>query len=149
MGKVRTGVLVAGGVLAGFLVGQSVPAAAQFGGVVRGGAIILLVDKFGGDIDRFINSVTGNRTTAPGESTRVVPIISVGQSTAAGAVQISGPKEQVDKVKAVAQIEGKKKIGTDVRVRAMIPVGSRDVKDINSISRIKGVGVSALLDIKL
>ena len=149
MNKLRTSVLIAGGVLFGFLLGITVPAAAQLEGILKGGAILVVVDKFSGDIGRFVNKVTGNRTSAPGESTRVVPIISAGQGTFAGAVQISGPKAQVDKVKAVAQLEGKVKIGGEVRARALIPVATRDLKGNASINRVKGVGVSALIDIRL
>lgn len=149
MKNMRTGVLVAGGVLCGFLLGTAVPAGAQFGGILKGGAILVIVDKFSGDIDRFVNKITGNRTSAPGESTRVVPIISAGQGTFAGAVQISGPKAQVDKVKAVAQLEAKVRIGGEVRARALIPVETRELKGNAAINRVKGVGVSALIDVKL
>lgn len=149
MSKMRTSGLVAGGVLFGFLLGLVVPASAQFEGILKGGAILVIVDKFSGDIDRFVNKITGNRTSAPGESTRIVPIISAGQGTFAGAVQIAGPKTQVDKVKAVAQLEGKVKIGGEIRARALIPVETRDLKGNASINRVKGVGVSALIDVRL
>ncbi|GAB4457889.1 MAG: hypothetical protein OHK0029_18320 [Armatimonadaceae bacterium] len=149
MNKLRTGALVAAGVLGGFILGQAAPASAQLGGILKGGAIAILVDKFSGDIDRFVNKITGNRTTAPGESTRVVPILSGGQGTFVGAVQVSGPKDQVDKVKAVAQLEGKARLGGDIRARVLIPVSTRDVKDTGAINRVKGVGVSALIDVKL
>jgi hypothetical protein len=149
MKKTTTTTLVAIGTVTGFLVGQLTPANAQLGDILKGGAILIAVEKFSGDIDRFINQVTGNRTTAPGESTRVVPIITGGRGTYAGAVQVSGPKAQVDKVKAVAQIEGRARIGGELRGRVLIPISTKNFSDSGAINRVKGVGVSALIDLKL
>ncbi|MBC8102167.1 MAG: hypothetical protein H7Z41_06220 [Cytophagales bacterium] len=131
------------------LIGQTAPVQAQLGDLFKGGAIVLLVDKFSGQIDRFVNTVTGNKTNNTTESTRVVPILSAGRGTFAGAVQVSGPKNLVDQVKAVAQLEGQARIGGDVRVRALIPISTRGVSDVSKLSRVKGVGVSALVDVKL
>ena len=136
-------------VLAGIVIGQATPSQAQLGGILKGGAVIVLVDKFSGQIDRFVNTVTGNKTNNVQESTRVVPILSVGRGTYAGAVQVTGPKELVDSVKAVAQVEGQTKIGGEIRVRALIPISTRDVSDPTKLSRVKGVGTSALIDLKL
>jgi hypothetical protein len=149
MTKTKTAIIATAAAIGGMVVGQTAPVQAQFGGVLRGGAVIVLVDKFSGQIDRFVNQVTGNKTNNDTESTRVVPILSVGRGTFAGAVQVSGPRDLVDQVKAVAQIEGQTKIGTDVRVRALIPVSTRGVSDPSKLSRVKGVGVSALVDVKL
>jgi hypothetical protein len=107
------------------------------------------VDRFSGQIDRFVNQITGNRTNNVRESTRVVPILSVGRGTFVGAVQVTGPKNLVDQVKAVAQVEGQTKLGSDLRVRGLIPVSTRSVTDLGSLSRVKGVGVSALIDYRL
>ena len=148
MKKQRTALLVAAAVFGGMVVGQVIPARAQLGDVLKGGAIALVVDRFSGDIDRFINGLTGNRTNDVRESTRVVPILSGGRGTYVGAVQVTGPKSLVDQVRAVAQVEGRTKIGSEVRVRALIPISSRNA-DINSLSRVKGVGVSALVDVRL
>jgi hypothetical protein len=149
MTKTKTAIIATAAAIGGMVVGQTEPVQAQLGGILRGGAVIVLVDKFSGQIDRFVNQITGNKTNNDTESTRVVPILSVGRGTFAGAVQVSGPRELVDQVKAVAQIEGQTKIGTDVRVRALIPVSTRGVSDPSKLSRVKGVGVSALVDVKL
>jgi len=149
LNKVKTGILVVAATFGGMILGQAAPVQAQLGDILKGGAIVVLVDKFSGQIDRFINTVTGNKTNNVRESTRVVPILSVGQGTAIGAVQVTGPKNLVDQVKAVAQVEAKTRIGSDVRIRALIPVSARNVKDIGSLSRVKGVGVSALVDVRL
>ena len=108
-----------------------------------------MVDKFSGQINQFVNTLTGNKTSDPNQATKVVPILSIGQGTYAGAVQVSGPPEAVETVRAVAELTGKKKIGTDIQVTAMIPVASRTVTDLQSLSRVKGVGVSAIIDLKL
>ena len=60
-----------------------------------------------------------------------------------GAVQVVGPSGQVDKVKAVAQIEGE--FNNIARAKALIPVATTDV---TNLSRVQGVGVSAIIDFK-
>jgi hypothetical protein len=150
MTKIKTTAIAVAAALAGMIIGQALPSQAQrLGDILKGGAVIVVVDKFSGDIDRFVNQITGNRTNNVQESTRVVPILSVGRGTYAGAVQVTGPKELVDQVKAVAQLEGQGKIGGQIRVRALIPISTRNVSDPSSLSRVKGVGTSALIDLKL
>lgn len=131
------------------IVGQVAPASAQLDRIFKGGAILLVVDRLGPQIDRFVNNITGNRSNNIRESTRVVPILSVGRGTYAGAVQVTGPTDLVDSVQAVAQAEGKTRIGSEVRVKALIPVSNRSVNRLETLSRVKGVGVSALVDVKL
>lgn len=120
---------------------------AELGSILKGGAIALAVDKFGPQINKGINSLTGDKHLEyTGMATKVVPILSIGGGGYLGAVQVAGPEEQVDKVKAVAQLEGKIKVIGGVRIRALIPISARSV---SNISRVPGVGVSALVDIKL
>jgi hypothetical protein len=141
--------------LGGMIIGQLTPTRAQnIGDILKGGvagaAILIAVDKFGPDIDKFVNKITGNKPGADsGESTNVVPILSVGRGTYAGAVQVSGPTKQVDQVKAVAQLEGQARIGVTVRAKVLIPISNRNVTDPTKLSRVKGVGIASLLDIKL
>ncbi len=151
MSKQKTALLVAVSALGGMVIGQALPVKAQIlEDILVGGAIIVVVDKFSSDIDRFVNAVTGNKPGGVRETTRVVPILTVGKGTYAGAVQVTGPKNKVDTVKAVAQVEGTTKIaGTEIRARGLIPVSARSVTDLGSLSRVKGVGVSALIDAKL
>lgn len=150
MNKTKTALLVAAAAFGGMIVGQARPVQAQLDQILKGGAVIVLVDKFSGDIDRFVNRITGNQTNNVRESTRVVPILSIGRGTYAGAVQVSGPKNMVDQVKAVAQLEGSTKlVGPEVRVRALIPISTRNTSDPSKLSRVKGVGVSALVDLRL
>jgi hypothetical protein len=121
-------------------------ASAQLGKILKGGAIALAVDKFGPQIDRGINSLMNSRNLNTGQKTKVVPILSIGNGGYAGAVQVTGPDEQLDKVKAVAQLEGNIKVIGGVRIRALIPIAARSV---SNIQRVPGVGVSALVDVKL
>ena len=147
--KTTTAAVVAAAALGGFLLGQAAPASAQLGDLLKGGAIALLVNQFGGQIDRFVNQVTGNKPDGVQESTRVVPIVTIGRGAYVGAVQVSGPKAQVDRVKAVAQVEAQTKIGNELRIRGLIPVDTTKPGDVSSISRVKGVGVSAIIELRL
>lgn len=149
MTKTKTAIIATAAAIGGMMIGQAAPVQAQLGGILKGGAVILVVDKFSGQIDRFVNQITGNKTNNNTESTRVVPILSVGSGTYVGAVQVSGPRTLVDQVKAVAQLEGQARIGGRVRARVLIPVSTRGVSDPSKISRVKGVGVSALIDLNL
>lgn len=122
-------------------------ATAQLEQIIKIGGIGLLVQRFGGDINRGMNALTKHKDT-PQDSTKVVPILSIGigKSSAIGAAQVMGPKAQVDKVKALAQPETEL-FGKEVRIRGLIPVSSTDVT--RRIDRVKGVGVSGIVDIRL
>jgi hypothetical protein len=119
---------------------------AQLGSILKGGAVALAVDKFGPQINRGINTLTGNKNLSPDQSTKVVPILSIGNGSYLGAVQVNGSQEALDKVKAVAQLEGKVNVIGGIRLRALIPIAARSVSNLH---RVPGVGVSALVDIKL
>ncbi len=134
-------------VCAALTVGMGAVAVAQLGSIIKGGAIAVAVDKFGPDINKFINSVTGDKNVGTKQATKVVPILSIGGGAYMGAVQVAGPKGQVDKVKAVAQLEQSFKAVGGVRIKALIPVSTKKLG--SSISRVPGVGVSALVDLKL
>lgn len=121
-------------------------ATAQLDKILKGGGIALLVDKFGPDINKGINSLTGDKNLSVNQATKVVPVLSFGSGDYAGAVQVAGDRSVVEKVKAVAQLEGKLPIVGGVRLRALIPVAAKSVQDIK---RVPGVGVSALVDVKL
>ena len=123
----------------------STSAYAQLDKVLKGGGIAYLVSQFGPEINKTINKLTKTDTSSGDFDTKVVPVLSAGTGAYAGAVQVAGPRAEVAKVQAVAQIEGKfNPLG--MRVRALVPISSKDVKDIR---RVKGVGVSGLLDVKL
>lgn len=118
------------------------------GSILKTVGIGVIVDQFAEPINNFINTLTLNNGVEVKEETKVVPIVTVGSNSYAGAVQISGPKEKVEKVKAVAQLEGEFKDG-DFRIRALIPINTTNPIDIKNIDRIEGVGVTALVDINV
>lgn len=120
--------------------------AGLLGDVVKVGAVGLVVDKFGPQINTALNKVTMNKNLSSHEATKVVPIISLGGGGYIGAVQVIGAQDNVDKCKAVAQIEVNQVIGKNIRAKVLVPVGS---KTTSNIKRIYGVGVSAMLDIRI
>src|SRR5690349_11574567 len=102
---------------------------AQLGSVLKGGAVALVVDKFAPQINSALNSLMGSRHLGPGQTTKVVPILSVGSGGYLGAVQVAGPQDKLDQVKAVAQLEGKFNVIGGIRLRALIPIAARSVSD--------------------
>jgi hypothetical protein len=122
------------------------PAKAQLEQILKGGAIVFVIDRFGGQINNAMNKIVGDPNREAGNKTKVVPIVSVGQGVSAGAAQVSGPARAVDTVKAVAQVEGNVRIGASLRLRALVPVSTKSATDIK---RVYGVGVTGLIDTKL
>lgn len=108
------------------------------GDLVKIFGIAWVVDRFGPQIDRAINSALKQRDAEIEGYTKVVPIVRVGGSTAVGAAQVMGPRAQVDKVQAVAEVE-LRVIGS-IRGRGLIPISTRNAQTVRSVG---GVGVSA------
>lgn len=129
-----------------FTVSMATTQAAFLGDILKVGGVGFVVDKFGGQINDFVNKLTANKDLSSDEATNVVPIISLGGGGYIGAVQVIGSKENVDKCKAVVQIEGNALFGKNIRAKALVPVGS---KTTSNIKRIYGVGVSAIIDIRI
>jgi len=115
------------------------------GGIVKAGGIAILVDQFAGPLNNFINTLTAKNGVSSEYATKVVPVITVGSGTYAGAAQVTGPQELVDQTKAVLQLEGDFS-GDRFRVKALIPI---DSKNPTNFSRVQGVGVSAQIDVKI
>ena len=111
-------------------------------GAVGGG---FLVSAIAGPLNDFINTITLNRNIGVTESTKVVPILSVGTGTAIGAAQVSGPESAVRRTKAVGQIEAE--FQGRLRVRILVPMDSSN--PLQGIRRVQGVGVSAIIDYRL
>lgn len=118
---------------------------AQLDRVLKAGGIALVVDRFGGDMDRALNRLTNTRPDK-NFSTKVVPILSAGNGAHIGAAQVMGKPELVRQVQAVAQIEGDF-LGREVRLRALIPISTKNPQ--NRIDRVEGVGISGIIDIRL
>lgn len=118
----------------------------MLGDVAKVGGVGIIVSKFSKDINKFVNTMTANKNLGTQQATAVVPIISIGGGSYIGAAQVIGTKANVAKCKAVVQIEGNAVFGKNIRAKALIPVGS---KTTSNIKRIYGVGVSALIDVKI
>ena len=131
---------IAAALVCGFLLGQGT-APAQAGIL---GAVSLLVSQFADQLNSAINTLTAKYPISSDYATKVVPIITVGDGSYAGAAQVSGPKEQVDKCQAALQLEAS--FFKSFRAKALIPV---DKVAISGINRVQGVGVSAQIDVKI
>lgn len=115
------------------------------GGAVKIGGINLLLNKYGNSVNSAINSLMMKKGVGTDYATKVVPILSVGGSGYIGAAQVIGPAEQVDKVEAVGQLEFS--VNDQLfRIKGLIPM---DSKNPTSFSRVQGVGVSAVIDLRL
>jgi len=116
------------------------------GGVVKVGGIGFLVDKYGESINKAINSVMMKDGAGTNYATKVVPIVSIGNNGYIGAAQVIGDADQVEKVEAVGQLEvsWNEKL---FRIKGLIPIDSKN--PTTSFSRVQGVGVSAVIDVKV
>lgn len=123
--------------------GTAVTQAFSLGSILKVGGVTVLVDKFGGQINDFLNKLLMKNGVGTDYATKVVPVLSIGTGKYIGAVQVVGPTAQIDKVKAVGQLEGS--FNDIARAKALIPLES---VDITHLSRVQGVGVSAIIDLK-
>lgn len=114
------------------------------GDILKVGGIAVLVDKFAGPLNNFINTLTAKHGAESDYSTKVVPILTFGTGGYVGAVQVTGPQHLVDETEAVIQIEAD--FNRQFRVKALIPINS---KNPTNFSRVQGVGVSAMIDIRI
>lgn len=140
-------VLALGLLVAALVVSTTVGTQAiNLGDIIKVGGVAVIVDRFGEQINDFINKTTANRDLGTTEATKVVPILSLGSGGYIGAVQVLGSQENVEKTQAVVQLEASALFGRNIRIKALIPVGSRST---SNIKRIYGVGVSAIVDIRI
>ncbi len=123
--------------------GAAATQAFSLGSVLKVGGVTVLVDKFGDQINSFLNSLLMKNGVGTDYATKVVPVLSIGTGKYIGAVQVVGPTAQVEKVKAVGQLEGS--FNNIARAKALIPLATTD---ITNLSRVQGVGVSAIIDLK-
>jgi len=117
------------------------------GDVLKGGVVTIGVMEFADELDKGINDLLGQKGIEVQGMTKVVPIIRVGSKggAQAGAAQVVGPEEQVQKVEAVAELE--LNVGP-LRGRALIPVDTKNpIK--GQIKGVGGVGVNASIKVRL
>jgi hypothetical protein len=142
------------GMIVGCIAGAAGTAAAQIniGSLIKLFGIGYVVKQFGPQINEAINTLMLNNQAQNKELTKVVPIISIGVGLGTtggayiGAAQVQGPKAAVDRVQAVAQIEGS--FLSQIRLRGLVPVDSLNPL-AGKLHRIYGVGVTALVDFQL
>ncbi|MBV9851778.1 MAG: hypothetical protein JO250_19085 [Armatimonadetes bacterium] len=115
------------------------------GSVLKGAGIAFLVKQFQRPLNDGINKLTGDAGAPQTQATKVVPIVSIGQGGYVGAAQVSGPGVQVDQVQAVGQLEGSVQ-GRTFRLKALVPINTERPSG-KTLTRVKGVGVSAIVDI--
>lgn len=119
--------------------------AQDLGKILRGGVKLLgigyLVKQNAKSLDKFINEITLRRNVPINQATKVVPILSIGDKGYVGAAQVMGPKEAVNKVQAVFQIEESL---DRFRIKVLVPSDS-----LTGLRRVEKVGISALIDVAL
>ncbi|MFH1538478.1 MAG: hypothetical protein ABIH66_05930 [bacterium] len=124
---------------------RSIKLGDKLGNIIKGAGIALLTVALADQLNDAINAITFNKGIPPEAETKVVPIIAIGSGTRVGAAQVSGPKELVNKTKVVVQIETKAtKKNLDIEI--FVPSDSANPLKFN---RVEGVGVSALIDLRL
>ena len=118
--------------------------AISLGDILKVGGVAFLVTQYDDQIDSFITSALGEREAAAKGATKVVPILSLGGGGYVGAAQVVGSPENVKRVKAVVQIEGRFGSG-----RAQVLVPTTVNKAAGTPDRAKGVGVSAVIEFRI
>lgn len=128
----------------GALVNTTQAFSLNLGSILKVGGVGILVDRFGGQINDFLNKILAQNNLSTTYTTKVVPIVSVGTNGYIGAAQVTGPASEVERVEAVAQLEAS--FNNVARVKGLLPIDSKN--PVNA-SRIQGVGVSAIIDLKI
>ena len=114
------------------------------GGVLKVGGVNFVIDKYADSINGFLNNLLKQNNVSTTYSTKVVPIVSLGGGAHIGAAQVTGPSSEVERVEAVAQIEAS--FNSVARVKGLVPI---DSKNPSTANRIQGVGISAIIDLKI
>lgn len=128
-----------------FLLLGSVAAADLGTEVFRAAAIGLAVKAVSADLNKAINTLTFQNKVPTGMSTKVVPILSVGEKGYVGAAQVAGPQSYVDLVQAVWLYEDNFS-QNEFRLKVYVPSASLNPLELK---RVQKVGVSAIVDVSL
>ena len=103
------------------------------------------VTKLAPQLNSFINTLTLQNGVKYQGYTKVVPIVSLGDGAKIGAAQVGATTQAaLDATKAVAQLEGN---FNSIRATALIPINSTN--PFKGVKRVAGVGVTAIIDVKL
>jgi hypothetical protein len=120
-------------------------------GIIKTLGVAYAVRTFAPQINNFINDLLQNRGVAVREQTKVVPVLSISIGLQApggayiGAAQVSGPVAAVSRVEAVALLEAD--FQNAFRIKAYVPVDN--LKPWEAFRRVPGVGVSAIIDLRI
>jgi len=120
--------------------------AVDLGDAVKIFGIGFAVKQFGGQINSFLNTTLAQKNARIADSTKVVPIISLGNGSHIGAAQVMGPVSALREVKAVGQ--GELNVADQpVRLKGLFPINTTN--PLKGVGRVQGVGVSAIIDFKI
>ena len=120
--------------------------AVDVGDAVKVFGIGWAVRQFGGQINSFLNTTLAQRNARIAESTKVVPILSLGNGSHIGAAQVMGPQSALRRVQAVGQGELNVS-GAPVRLKGLFPIDT--LNPLKGVNRVQGVGVSAIIDFRI
>lgn len=141
---------IVAGLVAGSIFGAGLSSgtvhADLLGSILKGGGIAFLIKQFNRPLNDGINKLTNSAGAPLTEATKVVPIVSVGQGGYVGAAQVTGPQATLKDVQAVGMLEGGLN-GKVFRLKALVPIDTTKPNGSTGLRRIKGVGVSAIIDI--
>lgn len=109
---------------------------------VATGVIVKAIAK---PADKGINTLLLNRHLPCGTDTKVVPVLSVGEKGYVGMAQVAGAKSLVSQTESVVQFETAFS-DKQYRIKLLMPMDSVNPIGVN---RVRGLGVSALVDMAL
>lgn len=113
--------------------------------IFRAAAVGVAVSTASKPLDKFINTLTFNSKVPIGMSTKVVPILSVGEKGYVGAAQVAGPASYVQSVRVVWLYEDNFS-RNEFRLKVLVPSSSINPLELR---RVPKVGVSAIIDVSL
>lgn len=137
-------ILVVGIVLCGITPATDSYAAGFDTKILRAAGIGLVVKAAAPALNKFINTVTLQKN-AVGMSTKVVPILSVGEKGYVGAAQVAGPAAYVKTVQAVWLYEDNFS-NNEFRLKVLVPTSSLNPLQMKKVQK---VGLSAVIDVSL
>lgn len=135
--------IMLGGIITGAFVRPA--SAIDLGDVLKIGGIILVVTTFGDQIDNFINRALDQQGAEAAGATKVVPIFSVGQGAYIGAAQVVGVPGNVRIVQGVAAVNAD--LPGNLEGTLLVPISTR--RPGRSIDRVEGVGIGAIIDLRI
>lgn len=128
-----------------FILLSRIAVAIDAGDVLRALAVGYGVKASSKPVNDFINKVTANKGLPVGATTKVVPILTVGDKAYIGAAQVAGPAALVSKVEAVYQYYA---AFENNKYRVMLLFPNSDINPLN-FKRVPGVGLTALVDVSI